>query len=83
MSDDLVNVFEAATLMECQMVSDRLTEVGIETFIDNTDSPLDGLTAGDQMKIVRVLPGVVEKALEVVREFREEKPGDFESADDV
>jgi len=69
MKDDLVGVFEAQTLMEAKLVSDQLEAVGIESFIEHAESPLDGLVAADQVKIVRVLPSVVDRARQVVAEF--------------
>lgn len=73
MNEDLVDVYEAETLMEARLLCDRLEEAGVKTFIDNVGSPLDGLTAGDQVKIVRVLPEAVETARKVVAKFEEEK----------
>ncbi len=73
MPDDLVNVYTAATLFEAKLLADRLEEASIEVFIDNTDSPLDGLTAGDQGNPVRVLPGQANAAREIVAEFQAEK----------
>lgn len=73
MADDLVDVYEAETLMEARLLCDQLEAAGVKTFIDNDDSPLDGLTAGDQMKIVRVLPEAVADAAKVVEQFRQEK----------
>lgn len=73
MKDDLVEVYESETLMEAQLVSARLEEAQIQCFIDNVDSPLDGLVAADQMKIVRVLPQDVDQARQVIAEFEAEK----------
>ena len=73
MKDDLVEIYESETLMEAQLISARLEEVQIQCFIDNTDSPLDGLITADQMKIVRVLPQDVEQARQIVAEFEAEK----------
>ncbi len=73
MQDDLTDVFEAEGLLEAQLVSDRLKEAEIRSFIENADSPFDGLVAADQMKIVRVLPADAAKAREIVAEFEAEK----------
>ena len=72
MSDDLINVFES-TLLLTQLLKDRLTEAGIEAFIDQDTSPFDGLTAANQMVIVRVLPKDADQASQIVAEFRAEK----------
>ena len=76
MKPDLVDIFEAETLMEAQLLATRLEEAGIKSFIDNTDSPLDGLTAADQLKIVRVLPTDEDKAREIANDFLTEAMGD-------
>ena len=76
MKPDLVDIFEAETLMEAQLLATRLEEAGIKSFIDNTDSPLDGLTAADQLKIVRVLPTDEDKAREIANDFLTETMGD-------
>ena len=78
MQDDLVDVFEAENVMEAQLLTTRLEEAGIKSFIDNDDSPLDGLTAGDQMVIVRVLPKDVPQARKVAEEFLSEKMEDVD-----
>lgn len=75
MKDDLVDIFESHTLMEAKLVSDRLEAAGIKTFIDHTDSPLDGLVAADQVKIVRVLPTAVDQARQIVADFERDRSG--------
>ena len=70
MKEDLVNVFESETLLEAKLISDMLDTAGIESFIDNTDSPLDGLVTADQIKIVRVLPEKAVQARQIVADFQ-------------
>lgn len=81
MKPDLVDIFEAETLMEAQLLATRLDEAGIKSFIDNTDSPLDGLTAADQLKIVRVLPADEAKARDIANDFLAEAMGDADFGD--
>lgn len=69
MNDDLVDVYEAQTLFQAKLVSDMLEGQGVRCFIDNVDSPLDGLVAADQVKIVRVLPQDAQRARRLVDEF--------------
>ena len=76
MQDDLVDVYAAATLMQAKLLSDRLAASGIRSFIDNTDSPFDGLTAAEQMKIVRVLPDDLQAAKSIVADFEAEEQKD-------
>ena len=73
MQDDLVEVYAGQTLMQAQLLSDRLEAEGIRSFIDNTDSPLDGLITAEQMKIVRVLPADAERASHIVSQFQAEE----------
>mgnify|MGYP000313948752 CR=1 FL=1 len=81
MKSDLVDIFEAETLMEAQLLAARLEEVDIKSFIDNDDSPLDGLTLADQFKIVRVLPKDAVKAREVAEAFLAEAMGEADFGD--
>ena len=69
MPDDLVSVYDAANVSEATLLADRLRQAGIKVFIDNTDSPFDGLTAGDQTNPVRVLPSDAERARPIVKEW--------------
>lgn len=71
MQDDLVDVFQSETLLEAKLASDALEAEGIRCFIDNTDSPLDGLVAADQVKIVRVLPADVDQARRIIADFEQ------------
>ena len=71
MDPDLKNVFEGS-LLEAQLLKDRLAGAEIEAFVDQDAGPLDGLTAGHQVVIVRVLPANAEKAIAIVEEFRAE-----------
>lgn len=72
MKDDLVDIFESETLALAQMLADRLAEAGIKVFIDNDDSPLDGLSAAGQYKIVRVLADDADQARKIADEFASE-----------
>lgn len=76
MNDDLVDVFEAETLTEAKLLSDRLEAYGVKSFIDHTDSPLDGLVAAEQMKVVRVLPADEKQARQLVTQFESERLSD-------
>ena len=69
MHDDLVDVYDAGSLIEGTLLRDRLEGEGIQAFLDNTDSPLDGLTAGEQTIPVRVLPDDADRARPIVEAF--------------
>lgn len=72
MEHDLVDVYQASTMTEAQMLKDRLASQDIEAFLDNTDSPFDGLTAANQYIVVRVLPDDAPLAREVAAAFAAE-----------
>ena len=81
MKPDLVDIFEAETLVEAQLLVSRLTDAGIKSFIDNDDTPLDGLTAAEQYMIVRVLPADATKARAIADEFLAESMEDVDFSD--
>ena len=81
MKPDLVDIFEAETLVEAQLLVSRLTDAGIKSFIDNDDTPLDGLTAAEQYMIVRVLPTDAVKARAIADEFLAESMEDVDFSD--
>ncbi len=72
MRDDLVNIYDAGTLAEAQMLVARLEDEGIRTYIDKVNTPLDGLTSSYQVKEVRVLAEDEARAREVVAAFEAE-----------
>lgn len=69
MQDDLVTIYEAGSLPEAEMLSDRLESAGVRNYVGNDDSPLDGLVAGEQTVAVMVLPQDANKARGVVEAF--------------
>jgi len=71
LKEDLVSVFKGS-LLEAQLLKDRLGEADVEAFVDQDDSPLDGLTAGDQFVIVRVHPDNAGKATAIAENFKSE-----------
>lgn len=68
MREDLVDIYEAGSVVEAATVASRLREAGIDVFVDNDDSPLAGLTAGEQTLAVRVLPRDAERARAILAE---------------
>ena len=73
MHDELVLIYEAGTLVEAQLLSQKLEEGGIESYIDHVVSPLEGLVTADQVKAVRVLPRDEGKAREITELFEAEQ----------
>ena len=73
MKSDLVSVYDAATLMEAQMLASRLEDAGVRSFLDNTDSPFDGVTAMEQTIPVRILAEDETRAGPIVAEFQREQ----------
>ena len=81
MKEDLVNIYEAASLLIAQLINARLEDANIRSFIDQDNSPLDGLTAADQMIIVRVHPDDTQRAVEIIKQFEAEKADDQSAPD--
>lgn len=73
MPNDIVAIFDAYSLTQASLLADRLKAQGIEAFLDNDESPFDGLTAGDQMITVRVLPEQADDARKIVEQFQAEE----------
>lgn len=73
MKDDLVPIYEAGSLMEAQLLADRLDQEGLQAHVANDQSPLDGLTAGEQTVRVMVLPADQPRAQAVVEQFVQER----------
>lgn len=68
-SDRMVVVYEASSVAEAQMLSDRLSAADINHDVANVDSPFDGLTAAYQTISVRVLADDAEAAARIVEQF--------------
>ena len=83
MSEDLVDIYETDTLADAQLLVARLEESGIDAFVDNSDSPFDGLTAMQQQKIVRVLPNAESQARQVVEQYVSERNSSADEEDEV
>lgn len=73
MRDDMVSIYDAGTLDEAHLLTDRLSQADISSYIADDDSPLDGLTAGEQTIRVMVLPDDADRAREVVEAFEKER----------
>ena len=73
MSNDIACIYQAGSLAEAQLFSNRLDGHGIESFIQNDESPLDGLTAGEQTIGVCVRHEEEARAREVLAEFLDER----------
>ncbi|MFA9476747.1 putative signal transducing protein [Phycisphaerales bacterium AB-hyl4] len=71
-TDDMIVVYEAGSLAEAQLLSDRLASADISNHVANVDSPFDGLVAGHQTVPVRVLSHDAERARQIVDEFMNE-----------
>lgn len=69
MQEDMVSIYEAQTLAEAKLFSDRLTAEGIANHLDNVDSPLDGLTLAEQTIRVMVLPEHERRARSILKHF--------------
>ncbi len=69
MQDQLIAVYEAMTFTDAQMLSDHLSEAGIEAYFSQTDSPVQGLIASNAARVVWVRKVDRAEAMTVVRQF--------------
>lgn len=76
MDDDLVRIYDAASLSEAQLLANRLKDRGVASHLGNATSPLAGLVAGEQTVAVHVLAADESRAREVAAEFERERAGE-------
>jgi hypothetical protein len=69
MADELVSVYEAQDLPLAELLHQRLTDAGVEAFVEPTASPLDGLTAINQGTHVYVRAVDAARARPIVEGF--------------
>ncbi len=69
MKDDLVPIYLALTVDDAQRLADKLRVAGIESFVDQTDSPMYGATQGPSSRIVRVRRVETGPARDVMKRF--------------
>ncbi|MFW5653249.1 MAG: hypothetical protein ACOC0P_04315 [Planctomycetota bacterium] len=69
MQDQLVTVFRGRTVEDAQAVADRLTQSGIEAFVESTVSPMYGAPVGPRGKIVQVRAPAQSAAQPVIEDF--------------
>jgi hypothetical protein len=72
MREDFVPVYMASTVAVAQKLADRLTRSGIESFVDDTESPLYGMSLGPQSKVVHVRTPAEPRAREIIRDFQKQ-----------
>lgn len=78
MSDELVSVYQAQTLPEAELLHQRLTDEGIDSFVEQTASPFDGLVGANQGTHVRVRKQDQERARGVMEIFLAERTDEHE-----
>lgn len=81
MADQLFNVYTAPTFNEAEMIHQALEDAGIRAFIEQTPSPLDGLTSIGQGTPVMVSDADADSAQRVLQEFFAEQSADDFDAD--
>jgi hypothetical protein len=69
MSQELVSLYESQDLPEAELLHQRLADAGIESFVEPTASPFDGLTAANQGTHVRVRSSDLSPARRILQEF--------------
>lgn len=70
MIEDFVPVYMASTVAVAQKLADRLARSGIESFVDDTESPMYGMSLGPQSKLVHVRAPSEARAREVIHDFQ-------------
>ncbi len=69
MSDDLVTIYKAASFGEAEMIHQRLEAEGVDAFVEQTASPLDGLDAMGQGTPIMVKQSDEAAAQEIVAAY--------------
>lgn len=69
MSKDLVHVYEALNLAEAEAIHQALEAEGIEAYVDQTASPLDGLADIGEGTEVMVREDDAEHAQQVIERY--------------
>ncbi|MBI1371952.1 MAG: hypothetical protein GC159_04215 [Phycisphaera sp.] len=83
MSDDLINIYEASHLAEAEMIHQALESAGIKAYVEQTASPLDGLTAAGEGTDVMVRSDDADRAREVIEQYLAEKADDDTTGGDA
>lgn len=78
MSDDLITVYEAIHLAEAEAIHQALETEGIRAYVEQTPSPLDGLTTIGEGTEVMVLQDDETRARQIVERYLAERAEDTE-----
>lgn len=78
MSDDLITVYEAIHLAEAEAIHQALEAEGIRAFVEQTASPLDGLTTIGEGTEVMVLQDNEARARQIIDRYLAEGSEDTE-----
>lgn len=81
-NDDLVSVFEAMNMAEAQMIADALKAAGISSLVEQTASPLDGLTSIGEGTEVRVKAEDEDRAIQLIEDYLAEMDMNDEGIDE-
>lgn len=72
MKEEFVPVYMASTVAVAQKLADRLTRNGIESFVDDTLSPMYGMSLGPQSRVINVRSPAEPRAREIIESFQAE-----------
>lgn len=75
MRDDLVAIYHGRTHDDTLRLADRLRELGVESFVETTQSPLYGMRAGPAGRTLYVRGPATELVREAVHRFKVEEAG--------
>lgn len=78
MSQSLMTIYTAPEYAEAEMIHEALEAEGVESFIDPTPSPLDGLNSMGQGTPIMVNSEDAERARRVIETFLAERASDEE-----
>lgn len=71
--DNLVKVYEARHEAEAHMIHEALDAAGIEAYVEQTPSPLDGLTTIQEGTEVQVRAADANRAVQIIETFLAER----------
>ena len=69
MSDDLVSIYEAESFADAELIHQYLQDEGIDAWVDQTPSPLDGLNTAHQSPHIRVRESDARRAGEMIQSY--------------
>ena len=73
MPDDLFTIYEAATFAEAESIHQTLADEGVDAWVEQTPSPLDGLTNIGEGTEIMIRQHDEQKARRIIERYLAEK----------